>query len=282
MSITTASASRVASRRSRDRLDLPAPSRVTIVPRAVNREAVNRSAERIARFLGTGRYLAIQSVLVLVWIALNIALPFLRWDPYPFILLNLAFSTQAAYAAPLILLAQNRQDDRDRATLAEDRAGATRIREDTEFLAREIAALRLSYGDAATRQYVRGELSHQLDSLRDDLRDLVSDAVRSAPAGAPVVAGAGPGALNRVVAASPGTELGAAGPGRLQVPNGATSNARKANRAAGGRSGTGRGGSGHRPDERRRRAPAGLGSATLLSPGCQHCGEPRGTPDPPL
>src|SRR5665648_134702 len=89
-----------------------------------------RLAERLARFLGTGRYLATQTLLVIIWIALNLVAVSLRWDPYPFILLNLAFSTQAAYAAPLILLAQNRQDDRDRVSLDEDRARAERTKAD--------------------------------------------------------------------------------------------------------------------------------------------------------
>ena len=84
-------------------------------------DAFARYAERMARFLGTGRYLAFQTILVIVWIALNVAAVSLRWDPYPFILLNLAFSTQAAYAAPMILLAQNRQTDRDRAETERDR-----------------------------------------------------------------------------------------------------------------------------------------------------------------
>ena len=79
----------------------------------LNPDAVGQFAEGIARFLGTGRFLAVQTILVTVWIALNVFAVRLRWDPYPFILLNLAFSTQAAYAAPLILLAQNRQADRD-------------------------------------------------------------------------------------------------------------------------------------------------------------------------
>jgi uncharacterized membrane protein len=78
-------------------------------------DAVGRFAEGIARFLGTGRFLAVQTVIVIVWIGLNVFAVRLRWDPYPFILLNLAFSTQAAYAAPLILLAQTRQADRDKA-----------------------------------------------------------------------------------------------------------------------------------------------------------------------
>lgn len=101
------------------RLDLPrGPRRLT--PR-MDPDAFARFSERIARFPGTGRFLAAQTVLVVVWIAINLLAVSLRWDPYPFILLNLAFSTQAAYAAPLILLAQNRQDDRDRVALQEDR-----------------------------------------------------------------------------------------------------------------------------------------------------------------
>jgi uncharacterized membrane protein len=107
-------------------------------------DAFGRFAERLARYLGTGRYLAFQTVLVIVWIALNMSAAALRWDPYPFILLNLAFSTQAAYAAPLILLAQNRQADRDRDEIERDREANARQLADTEFLAREIAALRLT------------------------------------------------------------------------------------------------------------------------------------------
>ena len=124
-----------------------------------------RLSERIARFLGTGRILAIQSVIVLVWISLNLALVAYRWDPYPFILLNLAFSTQAAYAAPLILLAQNRQDDRDRVALEEDRLRAARTKADTEYLARELAALRLAVGELVTRDYLRSELDKLADRI---------------------------------------------------------------------------------------------------------------------
>lgn len=124
-----------------------------------------RFSERIARFMGTGRFLAIQTVIVLVWIALNVVVVSLRWDPYPFILLNLAFSTQAAYAAPLILLAQNRQDDRDRVSLDEDRNRAERTKADTEYLARELAALRLAVGETVTRDYLRGELDRLGDRL---------------------------------------------------------------------------------------------------------------------
>lgn len=128
-------------------------------------DAVGRYSEAIARFFGTGTYLLIQTVLVIIWIIINVAVVALRFDPYPFILLNLAFSTQAAYAAPLILLAQNRQEDRDREAVLEDRLRATQTKADTEFLARELASVRLSVGETVTRDYLRREL--------DDLRDSV-------------------------------------------------------------------------------------------------------------
>ena len=110
-------------------------------------EAFGRFSETLARTLGTARFLVIQTAIVAVWIAVNSAAAALRWDPYPFILLNLAFSTQAAYAAPLILLAQNRQDDRDRAQIERDRAVASRTQADTEYLAREVASIRLALAD---------------------------------------------------------------------------------------------------------------------------------------
>jgi uncharacterized membrane protein len=124
-----------------------------------NPDAVGQFAEQIARFLGTGRFLAVQTIIVIIWIALNVFAVRLRWDPYPFILLNLAFSTQAAYAAPLILLAQNRQTDRDRVLAEEDRARAASLRADTEYLARELASLRVAVGELATRDFIRAELS---------------------------------------------------------------------------------------------------------------------------
>ncbi|NBH09051.1 DUF1003 domain-containing protein [Amycolatopsis sp. SID8362] len=131
----------------------------------IDPDSFGRFTERIARFLGTGKYLFWQTLIVIVWIVLNLTALSLQWDPYPFILLNLAFSTQAAYAAPLILLAQNRQDDRDRVSLEEDRNRATQTKADTEYLARELAALRLAVGEVATRDYLRSEL----DRLREDL-----------------------------------------------------------------------------------------------------------------
>jgi uncharacterized membrane protein len=130
-------------------------------------DAVGRFAETIARFLGTGRFLAVQTIIVILWIALNVFAIRLQWDPYPFILLNLAFSTQAAYAAPLILLAQNRQTDRDRVQAEEDRARAAITRADTEYVARELAALRVAIGELATRDFIRGELTRLEDESRD-------------------------------------------------------------------------------------------------------------------
>jgi uncharacterized membrane protein len=131
-------------------------------------DAVGRFAEGIARFLGTGRFLAVQTIIVAVWIALNVYAVNLRWDPYPFILLNLAFSTQAAYAAPLILLAQSRQADRDRVQAEEDRARAASVRADTEYLARELASLRVSVGELATRDFIRDQLSRLTEETTED------------------------------------------------------------------------------------------------------------------
>ena len=149
----------------RQRLDTPRTSR-RFTPQ-FDVEAAGRFGERFARFLGTGRYLAMQTVFVVIWILLNLFALQLQWDPYPFILLNLAFSTQAAYAAPLILLAQNRQENRDRVALEEDRRRAQQTKADTEFLARELAALRIAVGEVVTRDYLRREL--------EDLRDLLNE-----------------------------------------------------------------------------------------------------------
>ncbi|TFV78398.1 DUF1003 domain-containing protein [Blastococcus sp. CT_GayMR19] len=153
----------------RQRLDVPrGRTRGLASYLRLNNDAVGRFAEGIARFLGTGRFLAVQTILVIAWIALNVFAVRLRWDPYPFILLNLAFSTQAAYAAPLILLAQNRQADRDRVQAEEDRARAASTRADTEYLARELAALRVAIGELATRDFIRGELNRLTDDGGDD------------------------------------------------------------------------------------------------------------------
>lgn len=156
----------------RQRLDTPLTTRR--VSFSFDPEAIGRISESVARFLGTGRYLLWQTVLVIVWICLNLFAVRLRWDPYPFILLNLAFSTQAAYAAPLILLAQNRQENRDKVSLDEDRRRAQQTKADTEFLARELAALRLAVGEVTTRDYLRREL--------EEIRELIESLQPAKPA----------------------------------------------------------------------------------------------------
>jgi uncharacterized membrane protein len=154
--------------KSAPRARLYTPRRSRIAAPRLDSDAVGQATESIARFFGTGTYLLLQTIVVVVWIIINIAAVSLRFDPYPFILLNLAFSTQAAYAAPLILLAQNRQENRDRVALEQDRRRAEETKADTEYLARELAALRLAIGDVAkTRDYLRREL--------EDLRMLLED-----------------------------------------------------------------------------------------------------------
>ena len=150
-----------------DRLDQPRAPRGFRMPR-FDQEAFGSFAEKFARFMGTPNFLVWMTVFVIVWITLNLVGIFgLQWDPYPFILLNLFFSTQASYAAPLILLAQNRQADRDRVSVEEDRRRATAQKADTEFLAREIAGLRMALGEVATRDFVRSELAKIAEELDD-------------------------------------------------------------------------------------------------------------------
>jgi uncharacterized membrane protein len=143
---------RIAFRRLAERADLSVPRGTRQMGARYDADAFGRFSEAIARTLGTGRFLFWQTVLVIAWIAFNTVGLVRHWDPYPFILLNLAFSTQAAYAAPLILLAQNRQDDRDRASIERDRQVAARTQADTEYLARELAAVRLALKDMVTTQ----------------------------------------------------------------------------------------------------------------------------------
>ncbi|WIM69441.1 DUF1003 domain-containing protein [Corynebacterium suedekumii] len=146
-------------------------------------DAVGAAAEKVARFFGTGQYLMWQTVLVVIWIALNIGGFWWNWDPYPFILLNLAFSTQAAYAAPLILLAQNRQEDRDKITVSADRRRSEQTKADTEFLARELAGVRLALGDMVSRDYLRRELEDLqglMERIEAKLDDVSADVIDSA------------------------------------------------------------------------------------------------------
>ncbi|MDP9094684.1 MAG: DUF1003 domain-containing protein [Actinomycetota bacterium] len=162
----------------RDRLDQPRTPRGLRRPR-IDAEQFGAYSERIARYFGTARYLTIQTLFVAIWLSLNAiwginyhnahghgTKPF---DPYPFILLNLAFSTQAAYAAPLILLAQNRQADRDRIQAEADRAQNLRAVADTDYLAREIASIRMALGEVVTRDFLRSELA-RLEGGRDAQR----------------------------------------------------------------------------------------------------------------
>jgi uncharacterized membrane protein len=147
------------------RLDQPAGIRRT-GPR-YDADAFGRFAETIARFIGTARFLVLQTIVVIVWIAWNIVVPHrLRFDEYPFIFLTLALSLQAAYAAPLILLAQNRQDDRDRINLDEDRQRAQQTKADIEYLARELAAVRIALGEVATRDFIRSQLDQRAELFR--------------------------------------------------------------------------------------------------------------------
>jgi uncharacterized membrane protein len=141
--------------------DLTAPRHDSRFGFKFDPEAFGRFAETIARTLGTARFLAFQTAVVVVWIAINVGLIILRWDPYPFILLNLAFSTQAAYAAPLILLAQSRQERRDRVQTDNDRRTAERTQTDTEFLARELAGVRLALRNVPTT----GDLEDQIERV---------------------------------------------------------------------------------------------------------------------
>ncbi len=155
---------RVSLRRLSDRADLSVPHGSPQMGARYDADAFGRFAEGMARFLGTGRFIVGQTLFVIGWIILNTIGLIKHWDPYPFILLNLAFSTQAAYAAPLILLAQNRQDDRDRANIDRDRDVAARTQADTEFLARELAAVRLALADVVTTQDLEDSMS-QLATL---------------------------------------------------------------------------------------------------------------------
>ncbi|MER6949750.1 DUF1003 domain-containing protein [Nonomuraea sp. NPDC000554] len=149
-----------------ERLDQPRALRRSLRPH-YDPEVFGRWAERFARFLGTARFLVYMTVFVMVWMVWNVVLPApLRFDPYPFIFLTLALSLQASYAAPLILLAQNRQSDRDRVQYEHDREVDRRNQAEIEYLTREIAGLRLAVGEVATRDYLRSELQQLAEDLR--------------------------------------------------------------------------------------------------------------------
>ncbi|MBA2773662.1 MAG: DUF1003 domain-containing protein [Nocardioidaceae bacterium] len=151
------------------RLDVPRDTRRRLVLRPdYDPEIFGKFAEKFARYMGTARFLAYMTVFVIIWIILNIVgIWGIGWDPYPFILLNLFFSTQASYAAPLILLAQNRQEARDRVVAEQDREANVRAHADMQFLAREVASLRMAIGEVSTRDFVRSELRNLLTELDD-------------------------------------------------------------------------------------------------------------------
>jgi uncharacterized membrane protein len=151
----------------RHRLDQPKGPRRKVLPE-YDPEAFGRFSERIARFLGTGRFIVWMTLAIIIWVLWNVfAPPPWRFDQYPFIFLTLMLSLQASYAAPLILLAQNRQDDRDRVTHEQDRKQNERSIADTEYLTREIAALRMGLGEVATRDWIRSELEDLVKDLDD-------------------------------------------------------------------------------------------------------------------
>ena len=160
----------MAERPARARLDTPLASRRSVRPH-YDPDAFGRVSERIARFLGTAKFLVYMTVFIVVWIGINVT-PF-AFDPYTFTFLTLLLSLQASYAAPLILLAQNRQADRDRVSMEEDRAQNARLQAEVEYLTREVASLRLSLGEVPTR-----------DFLRDQLRDLTEEVVARSAEGA--------------------------------------------------------------------------------------------------
>jgi uncharacterized membrane protein len=153
----------------RARLDTPREVRRQLVRRpSLSPDAFGRFAEKFARYMGTARFLLWMTAFVIVWIVWNISPE--RFDKYPFIFLTLMLSLQASYAAPLILLAQNRQEDRDRVIADQDRRVNAQAQADMEFLAREVASLRMALGEVATRDYLRSELRALLQEL-DERRD---------------------------------------------------------------------------------------------------------------
>ncbi|MDX3101213.1 DUF1003 domain-containing protein [Nonomuraea angiospora] len=150
-----------------ERLDQPRALRRSLRPH-YDPEAFGRLSEQIARFLGTARFIVYMTVVVAIWVVWNaFAPPNLKFDPYPFIFLTLMLSLQASYAAPLILLAQNRQGDRDRIQYEQDRETAERNQAEIEYLTREIAGLRLALNELATRDYLRAELGRLAEEIKE-------------------------------------------------------------------------------------------------------------------
>ena len=151
-----------------DSLDTPKGLRNRFVPRMGGRDRVGRFSEGFARAMGTSYFLVGMTVFVVAWLAYNSYAPAgTQFDPIKtnFTLLTLILSLQASYAAPLILLAQNRQDDRDRVQFEQDRQRAERNLADTEYLAREVVSLRLAVRELASKDFIRTELRALLEEL---------------------------------------------------------------------------------------------------------------------
>lgn len=160
------------------RLNTPGRQRRSLLPSfRLERDTFGRFAEGFARFMGTARFLGYMTVVIILWVLWNAPIgpdrP--KFDAYPFIFLTLILSLQASYAAPLILLAQNRQEARDRVALEADRSQAAQSRADMDFLAREIASVRMSVGELATRDYLRSELRNELRAILAELEDADPD-----------------------------------------------------------------------------------------------------------
>lgn len=149
------------------RLDQPLVRGRSLRP-SVDSDTAGRVSERVARFLGSWRFLGYMTFVVFSWLLWNIFAPSdFRIDTFPFLFLTLALSLQASYAAPLILLAQNRQADRDRVRFQEDRDQTERLLADSDFLTREIASLRLALGEVVTRDYLRSEIRDLLEEFKE-------------------------------------------------------------------------------------------------------------------
>ena len=241
------------------RLDQPREPRRLRLPR-LDPEAFGRWSETIARFMGTGRFIVYMTVVIAVWLAWNtLAPPAWRFDPYTFTFLTLILSLQASYAAPLILLAQNRLADRDRLAFEEDRRRAAAQKADVEYLSREIAGLRIALGEVATRDFIRSELGRLMEELNEPVpaaegrrealhrRHRPERAQRGGPEvgrgapgagrggpeagrGAPGAGRGGPGARRE------GPQAGQGGPGQVAVPD---DRRRRGGRGARPRPGTG-------------------------------------------
>jgi len=157
-------------------LDTPLSGRQRILPKfKPDPDAFGHATEGFARFMGTPQFLLYMTVFCLFWLVWNTFAP-TAWQfdkvELGFTLLTLMLSLQASYAAPLLLLAQNRQDDRDRVSLQQDRQRAERNLSDTEYLTRELASLRIALREVATRDYVRAELRSMLEDLLEAQEEL--------------------------------------------------------------------------------------------------------------